>query len=413
MLVFKKKQTGQISTLLLLIFLDSLGYFLIIPVFLRLFMPGSDSIFPVETSHAVRNSWYGISLMLSPLAALLFGPYIGHLSDRYGRKKTLLFCLLFAVIGFLLPIIGILKKSLVFILVGRVIAGASSSSQPVAQAAATDLYQHKERALMLSFIACAMTLAMVLGPLCGAYLSDHHLWSALGVRMPYYVGAGLSILNILLFLVFFKNTTPAKTHTPHTASLLQLIAVLKQKKIWSLLLVFFFMEIAWSQYYQAIFLYLDQVSHYPIEKIGVFAAYIGFWMCLGLTWIYQLLLQNFTLEKILGLCLWVSLLGLIGCNIPINDCQWLFIIPLSIGIGAAYPSIVALISHEAHPSHRGGTLGSISVFLNLSWMMTGFSAGFLMRFQMQLPLLIALFALMIAIFLYKISIKAYRDVRQN
>ncbi len=172
-----KPRIKRLIPLFLLIFIDSLAYFIVIPALLRLYFNSDHSILPANTSMIVRNMLYSATVALSSLAFIISSPIVGKLSDRFGRRITLFYALLAAFFGFLLPIIGILTGHLSLVLIGRFIAGASTSSQPVAQAAVSDFTTGKTKAFYFSLIAVAMTLAMVIGPIAGGYLSDPKLVS--------------------------------------------------------------------------------------------------------------------------------------------------------------------------------------------------------------------------------------------
>ncbi len=404
------KPLKSLIPLFLIIFIDSFGYFLIIPVLLRLFIKGDFTIIPADTSMATRNLLYGITIMLSPLASLIAAPVVGHLSDKWGRKKTFLLSLSAALLGYILPIIGILTGQVSLLLLGRFIAGASSSSRPVAQAAVTDFSSGNQKAFYLSMIALAMTLAMVLGPLAGGYLSDHHIVSWFNVMTPYWFAALLAFLNILLLLLFFSDESQQlikqQKEEPISRTRPKLLKILFNKYVAAFLLIFFLLEIAWSQYYQAIFLYLTHKFNESPTTIGLFTAYIGLWMSLGLTFIYRLLIRSFTVEKILALSLVISTIGFIG--LAINGSlllQWLFVIPTSIFIGTAYPSILTILSNQTAADHQGFVLGAASTTLSLAWLITGLLSGVLINWYLTLPFILAAFCIILTTLLYFIWLK--------
>jgi MFS family permease len=200
------KKFNQLLPLLLLIFIDSFSYFVIIPILLEIYFNHPGSVLSPTTHQFTRNFLTGLTISLSTLASLLAAPLIGSASDTYGRKKTLLLCLIGTSIGFFIPIIGILKKSVALILLGRILGGIGSASQPIAQAAVADISKGKEKAFFLSLIALAMTIALILGPLVGGYLSDAHFVSWFNPTTPYLFSTLISIANFLLVLFFFHET---------------------------------------------------------------------------------------------------------------------------------------------------------------------------------------------------------------
>lgn len=363
--------------LFFIIFIDTIGYFIVIPIMIRLFIHGDGNLLPAHTSMATRDLLYSVVMMLSPLAFIIFSPIIGHFSDRYGRKNALTYALIAACVGFLLPIIGILTRHISLIFIGRLIAGASSSSQPVAQAGVTDFTTGKIRALYLSFIGFAMTLGMVIGPLSGSYLSDSSLVSWFNVTTPYWFAFILSAINVILLITSYKDSTQVKIQDKPISATprISFFKLIIHNQIGLLLLIFFCMEVAWSQYYQASFLTLSQHFHYSTNKISIFAAYVGLWMCLGMTVIYKFLIKHYEIKKIIKYSLCIGASSFVLCNIPNTTAQWILMIPVTIAIGLIYPSLLALMSHRTSAEHQGYVLGCASTVLGIAWMVTGLIAG--------------------------------------
>lgn len=369
----RRTTLNQLFPLLLVIFLDTVGYFIVIPVTIHIFIHNDAHLLSPSITVFQRDLLFSITLMLSPLAFIICSPLLGHLSDRIGRKPTLIVALIIACIGFLLPIIGITKKIISLILIGRFIAGVSSSSQPIAQASITDFTADKQRAFYLALIGAAMTIGMVIGPLTSSLLSLE------SVTTPYWLAFWLSIINLLLLIILYKNPvdhqSAQRSNSTTTKRFPYYLQLLKQNKIWLLLIAFFFYESAWAQYYQASFLLLDQYFHYTVLKVSIFTTYVGIWMALGLTVIYKYLIQRHSVETILKYSLLIMFVALALCIIPSTIAQWILMIPATICIGTAYPSLLHMLSHRCDNQNQGYVLGFASTALGIAWMVTGLVAG--------------------------------------
>jgi DHA1 family tetracycline resistance protein-like MFS transporter len=390
----------RLLPLLLIIFIDSFSYFVVIPVLLQLFYDNQYGLLPLDATEVMRNIATGAALSLSMLSALLAAPFIGSASDKYGRKNILLVCLGLIFLGFLLPIMGIIQKNIYLIFIGRCLAGVGSMSQPVAQAAVADLCEDKEKSLYLSLIAVAMTLALIVSPLAGGFLSDSKLVSWFNVTTPFWFAIALSIISALLLVFFFKETIPSHMR----AEMLSLIAAITGIKtaitdyhIGALLLLFFCLELGWSQYYQSIFLYLNQVFHYSPQYISLFNVHMGVFMAVSLLCLYPLLLRYFSIFRIMRHSIILVLIGLLGCALfPIPIMQWIFTPLIAVFTGCAYVSLVTLISDRMPLSQQGQVMGYLSTLLFSAWMLTGISSGWLISIFSTLPLYFALIALGLA-----------------
>ena len=121
------KKINPLWPLFLVIFIDSLGYFIVLPVLARLYF--HTQFLGAYMSMHERHLIFSVTLMLSPLAFITLSPIAGRASDLMGRKKVIGICLIGSLVGFVLPIIGILYHKLSLILGGRFIAGAGTTSQ--------------------------------------------------------------------------------------------------------------------------------------------------------------------------------------------------------------------------------------------------------------------------------------------
>lgn len=419
------KMLYRLSPLLLLIFLDSFSFFLIIPVLLKLFyvthhpLSIHNGLLPFHTSLHTRNELTGLTISLAMLSALLSAPFVGRASDYFGRKKTMVFCISCVAIGFLLPMIGIIKRSVLMILIGRVIAGFGSASQPVAQAAVADLCQqhgvqennennqNNQKPLFLGSIAFMMTLALILGPIAGGLLSNPQLVSWFNDQTPFEFALLLSIFNLLLILFAFKETMqlPSYSRKKHDLFSIKDVIVglphiIKRFRVGIFILLFFCLELGWSQYYQSISLFLRLYNHASVDTISFFSTNMGIVMLIGLLIVYPILLRLLSIKTITQYGFLFVLIGLFLCAVlPGEINQWIFSSVVALFTGITYVSLVTLISNQLPDNEQGLVMGYLSAILYFAWMATASMSGFLISWHTHFPLYVAtLFVCVGAIF---------------
>ena len=400
-MAIQKKQFFRLAPVLLLIFIDSFSYFVVIPILLKLFYQAKYGLLPTSLLPFWRDILIGIAIPISTLAALIAAPWMGNASDKYGRKKTILISIVIVSLGFLLQYVSIIFKSLALIFLGRIITGIGSASQPIAQAAVADIFgsDEKNKSTFLMLNATMMTLALIFAPLVGGYLSDPHLVSWFSITTPYLFALGLSIINLILMLVFFKETLNISTPVIHklTEVITQLPRLMKRYRFGKLLFIFLCFELGWSQYYQSISLILNRYFHFTTEKVSLFNTATGVEMAVGLLISYPIFLRFFSVNTIVRFSALLTMIGLTLCALfPTTSVQWAMMPIVAIFTGTLYIGTITLISDRVAPTMQGLTMGYISTTLYLAWMITAAMSGALFAIHPLLPLYVAAAFLMAA-----------------
>lgn len=412
------QQTRTIIPLILIIFIDSLGYMVSIPAFLRLFTEHSQAIIGNTGSPALANVLFSLSIATGSFGYMLGAPIIGTWSDSWGRKRTLVFSLVLSIIGLSMPIIGIHYSSLTWILVGRFLAGIASSSQSLAQTAVADLSEGNQKAWYFALIAVAMTVSLLIGPPIGAYLSDPTLVSWFNEATPFYATLLLIFFTLYLTLKSYNNSN--HTHQDQQIINLSNLKLATKEafapgKVRRLFIIFFLYELGWSFYYQDISLYLIQKYDYSVTLSSQFLAYTGIWMALGLTFLYKKLTRRLSLDSLLNWSLIACTLSFISCAFAQQSfLQWIFVVPGAIGVGMAYPTIMALISNSVEKNKQGSVLGFAAAAFSAPWGVSALLSGPLSNISLFLPILIAALCLLGASALcYKNPLPLPRELSQS
>src|SRR6202167_5409385 len=167
---------------LVTVLLDTLGLGLLIPVAPRLVgsFLGNDL--------GAASHYFGVLVSLYAAMQFLFAPVIGGLSDRFGRRPIILLSLLGAAASYLLSGFA---PALSWLFIGRIIAGITGASFSAAGAYVADITPPEKRAQSFGLIGAAFGLGFILGPALGGLLGGF------GLRVPYFVAAGLNFLNLL------------------------------------------------------------------------------------------------------------------------------------------------------------------------------------------------------------------------
>ena len=197
-----------IFPLFFIILLDVMGICLVFPVFAPLFFDATNGLL-THVPVAQQSYYYGLALAIYPIFMFIGAPLFGDISDKHGRKKVLLYCLLGTAAGYQLSVLGIGHNNLWLLLAGRAICGFFAGSQPIAIAAITDVSTPENKAIHLSFVTMAAALGAIIGPVIGGITSDTQIHERFSFATPFTAGALFSLLNAFLLVFFFQETHAA------------------------------------------------------------------------------------------------------------------------------------------------------------------------------------------------------------
>lgn len=168
--------------ILLTVAIDTIGVGLLIPVLPALLREiGGGSL-------ADAAIWGGILSTSYAVMQFLCGPFMGALSDRFGRRPILLITLGILALDYL---VMALAWSLWFLLIARIIAGIAAATQATATAYIADISSPEDRAARFGLIGAAFGAGFVLGPLIGGLMAEF------GTRAPFYAAAAISAANFV------------------------------------------------------------------------------------------------------------------------------------------------------------------------------------------------------------------------
>src|SRR3990167_1878152 len=160
-----------VAPLFLVLFIDGMGLSLIFPILNSIIVDPQSAFLSVSTSVGTRDFLYGLIVGIFMLCWFFGAAILGDLSDLIGRKKSLLICLIGAFLGYLLSAGAIVVKSIWLLILGRIVAGFTAGSQPIAQAAVVDVSTPEHKTRNIGFIILSPSLGFVLGPIIGGVLS--------------------------------------------------------------------------------------------------------------------------------------------------------------------------------------------------------------------------------------------------
>ena len=375
-------KTGRLINIFIVAIVDSLGFGLILPL-----LP-----YYAETFGATP---FLIGLIIASFAAasLIGAPLMGRLSDRFGRRPVLLLSIAGTFLGYLLlgfakPMGGYLAALFLpsaanaFIIgilcTSRMVDGFTGGNITVAQAYISDITDESNRSRGIGIIGSALGLGFILGPAVGGLLSH---W---GYNVPAFAAAGLALLNLISIFLFLPESLTRQRQTenqlkkPPKLSLNALIIALNRPKVGPLLLVRFFLMLAFAMFQSVFTLFAQHKLNLLPQATGLLLTYIGFYSVLIQGVGIGMLTKRFKDTSIIMVSLWVMLIGFIGWSItPSLPIMLLVILPLAGGAWVVNTIITSAITKVVAYEEIGGTLGISNGLESITRVISAIIGGFL------------------------------------
>lgn len=167
---------SPIAIVLLTVFLDMVGFSILFPIFPQLLehylaQEGPESLIgrlaqaldavSGRDQNAVAALFGGLLGSLYSLLQFLFAPVWGGLSDRIGRRPTLLVTLLGTLAGYVL---WIFSGSFALLIVSRLVCGIAAGNLSTASAVVADVTEGKHRARGMGLLGMSIGLGFIFGP---------------------------------------------------------------------------------------------------------------------------------------------------------------------------------------------------------------------------------------------------------
>lgn len=384
-------------SLFLVIIIDTMGVGLVFPVLSPLVLEKASALVSPLASISTREMLYGGIIGVFSLFLLIGAPLIGDLSDSLGRKKALLICLSGTAVSFFLCAIGIWQASLGLLFLGRALNGFTAGSSSIAQAAIADMSSTQNKAKNLGLMTLANCFGLVLGPIFGGYFADHPLIASTGFSTPFFMAGCLALMNIIFLVFFVNNDKPLKkTHQKFCFELSLgvriFIDAIRRVSVRKASLLFLCLQLGWSIYFQFISIMLVQTYHYEATKIGIFMTFIGLSFTFCLAFLIRIFLKFMSVEVIMHIAFLVLTVSLFFCPFMQTEVnQWFIAIPITLSVGLLYTGGLTLFSNAVDKTQQGWVMGVSAAVAAVAWTLGSVLAGFLGKWGVEWPFMIAAF----------------------
>ena len=347
---------GSLAFVFAVVLIDMIGFGIIMPVLPALIVElTGDTV----AEAAIDAGWLAF---VYALMQFVFGPVVGNLSDRFGRRPVLLAALLAYSVNY--AIMG-LAPTLLWLFIGRLIAGITGASFSVAYAYVADVSPAEKRAQNFGLIGVAFGLGFIVGPALGGLLGE------IGTRVPFFAAGGLALVNALFGFFMLRESLPPEKRRAfsirraNAINALRALAVQNRVVIWYAAALFVWMT--------AHFVYPIIWAFYTIEAFGWSEGMIGLSLAyVGLTSAaVQGGLIRFVIPRIgEARAVAAGIFCMAGATLIYLFAQSPWWVPVAITLGSlqglVQPSINGLMSRAVDETSQGELQGAVASLSSLA-----------------------------------------------
>lgn len=345
-------------------------------------MSGIGLIIPIMPAYldtfGVAGQALGTLIATFALAQFLFSPLSGQLSDKYGRKKLIIFGLI--VFGLSQLAFG-LASHLWILYVARFFSGLGAAFLiPPMMAFVADITTFEERGKGMGWLGASMSLGFMIGPGIGGFLAE------VSIQFPFYVATAVALIAAFISFTVLPNVAPTiQAADSKSENLLQQMKRSTYTPYFVMLLVMFIFAFGLSNFQSTIALYADKKFGFTPKEIAILITIGGFVGVVVQTFVIDKLFKRFGEMKVILVNLLVSAGAMI--SILFVSSFWAIMLVSAVFFTAASllrPAINTLISKLAG-DQQGFAAGMNNAYMSLGNMIGPALAGILFDINMSYP----------------------------
>ena len=308
--------------------------------------------------------WVGVLEAVNGLCAFLVAPFLGRLSDRFGRRPVIIAAAFGA--AFAMTLFGI-GGAIWVLLLARVIQGLTAGDMPALFAYLADITPPEQRAKRFGMLGALAGIGMMIGPALGGVLA------AVSVELPVFITAGVSLtVAILSIFLLPESHKPENRITAISVRDIQPFAVFTEafgrKELRGLLIGFGLLALPFGFFVNNFSVMAYDSIQWGPTAVGLLTAAVGIVDILIQGVLLGILLPRMGERAVIVSGIVAQTVGLIALALvaSIFAQPWLFIVGalvLAAGQGAAQAAMDGAMSNAVGDDEQGW-LGGATQSLN-------------------------------------------------
>jgi MFS transporter, DHA1 family, tetracycline resistance protein len=372
----------RITITFLIVLTNTIGATAILPM-LPIYVEGQFHATPVQAMLVIA-AFYA--------AQFVAAPWLGKLSDRFGRRRLLIVSQMGTIVSYLLflfasplgntfgVVLG-MSGGLIMIYVARLLDGLTGGNVSVAEAYASDISDDKSRAQALGLIGGANGVGHILGPALAIALSGISLLAPIVGAL---VVSGATLLLTILFLD--ETLTPEKRSARQNAEPdIPVVRLLTNRPVALVLATAFVIALyiatvfsSFSVYAERV-LFADQPSEIVVQNVNFMIMMMGLAAAVSQIFLVAPLVRRVGEQALIVIGSILLLISAIGISSGSLVLVLASLLAYALGFAMSWPSLQAVMTRFSSQETMGRQLGLVQSAFSLAFILAPLAAGFLLQ----------------------------------
>ena len=346
-----------------IVFLDFLSFGILIPLIPGLVRQFSNQAFVL-----------GLTFSAFAIGQLIMSPFLGVLSDRYGRRVILLTSTLGGMVASYLLIFA---NGISLIVVSRFLDGLTGGNLLAGQAYIADITEPEQRAKNFGLLGVSIGIAFILGPALGGILSR------VNIQAPAIVAGTLYLVTAILVWLGLPESLPVNQRRRKPIQwvklnpLIQIIQAFKRQSLRLLLWVTFLLNFAENGLRSNLQVLTAERFNLAIEQNAILFSYLGVISALMLGIVIRSLTKRFPEQKLMIAGFSLMILGYTGIALAPSVRMLYFSLTFNVvGFSVASPTLLSALSAGVSSQEQGFLMGAIQVISTITLIVSPALVGF-------------------------------------